>query len=177
MNKINFVLVFVLSFSFVTVCLAMGKLNTQDAKTTQEFVQDSETAVVSEAYSDPVDIEEVEDLMKVDVEPVQEIAVEPEIVEDLGILEELGIIDQFKALTTTGEKTSFLLAKANELYNSEQFQKAVDAAQYVLQYLDPDSQEAKDLLAMAKDALVAATSDKLEEAKTGIGEKLEILGQ
>jgi len=140
MNKVNFVLVLVLSFVFVTTSQAMGELGTQKVETTQEVVVDQEA------------------------------------IEGLSVVEELGILNEFKVLSGTAEKVSFLLAKANEFYNSEQFQKAIDAAQYVLQYLDADSQEAKDLLAKAKDALVAAASDKLEEAKTGIGEKLGIFG-
>ena len=37
-------------------------------------------------------------------------------------------LDELNALATTPEKVSFLINKANEFYNSEQFQKAVDAA-------------------------------------------------
>ena len=61
------------------------------------------------------------------------------------------------------------MAKANELYNSEQFQKAVDAAQYVLQYLDADSQDAKDLLTMAKDKLAAVASEKVNDMTQTMG--------
>ena len=181
MKRLSFILVLVLSFSFVTACLAMGKLNTQDAETTQEVAKETET-VVSEAYSDPVDVEEVEDSMKMDVESVQEVIqepeaiVEPEVTEELGVIEELGIVNELELLATTAEKVSLLLGKANELYNSEQFQKAVDAAQYVLQYLDADSQEAKDLLTKAKDALVATASEKIEDVTTGISEKLGVFG-
>jgi len=176
-KKFSFVLILVLSFGFVAACQAMGNLNTQDAETTQEVVQETETELVSEAYSAPVDVEEVEDSMKMDVESVQEVAAEPEVVEGLSVIEGLGILDEFKALFGTGEKISFLLVKANEFYSSEQFQKAVDAAQYVLQYLDADSQEAKDLLTKAKDAIAQATAAKVDEAKTDISETLGLFGK
>ncbi len=188
-RKFNFVLILVLSFGFVAACQAMGKLNTQDAETTQEVVQEVEKAVAVEAYSAPVDVEEVEDSMKMDADSIQEVAIEPEVVvemevaiepevvEGLSVIEGLGILDEFKVLAGTGEKVSFLLAKANEFYSSEQFQKAVDAAQYVLQYLDADSQEAKDLLTKAKDAIAQAAAAKVDEAKTGISETLGLFDE
>ncbi|MFC1645674.1 hypothetical protein ACFL2Y_00650 [Candidatus Omnitrophota bacterium] len=187
MKRLSFVLILVLSFGFVTACFAMGKLNTQDEKTSQEIVKETEP-VVSEAYSAPVEVEEVEDSMKMDIESVQEviqepeviveseIIVEPEITENLGVLDDAGIADEFKSLATIGEKVSLLLGKANELYGSEQFQKVIDVAQYILQYLDADSQEAKDLLTKAKDALVATTSEKIDDITTGISEKLGVFG-
>ncbi|MFC1709242.1 hypothetical protein ACFL2J_04205 [Candidatus Omnitrophota bacterium] len=76
-----------------------------------------------------------------------------------------------KTLSTTAEKVSFLLGQAGAFYdganNSERFQNTIDIAQYILQYLDADSQEAKDWIAKAKEALVSSASDKTKDVKAG----------
>jgi hypothetical protein len=66
-------------------------------------------------------------------------------------------IETAKAMETTEQKAAYLVAQAKAFYNSEEFQGSVDIAQYVLRYLDRDSQEARQLLEQAKDALLAQT--------------------
>lgn len=75
-------------------------------------------------------------------------------------------IQQSKSMQATAEeKTAYLIAQAKAMYKSKQFQDTVDVAQYVLRYLDKDSQEAQKLLAMAKEDLMEAGSQALDEAK------------
>lgn len=69
-------------------------------------------------------------------------------------------IDAAKVMQTVQQKTDYLIGQAKAFYNSKDFQSAVDLAQYVLAYVDKDSQEAKNLLEKAKQALTA----KAEEA-------------
>ena len=63
-------------------------------------------------------------------------------------------IDIAKTLATTQEKVSYLTTEAEALYKSEKFQDVVNIAQYILTYLDGDSQIAEDLLNKAKTKLV-----------------------
>ncbi|MFC1709243.1 hypothetical protein ACFL2J_04210 [Candidatus Omnitrophota bacterium] len=72
------------------------------------------------------------------------------------------IIEEAKEFSTTAEKVSFLLGEAGAFYdgfyNSEKFQNTIDIAQHILQYLDADSQQAKDLIKEAKEALVSTAN-------------------
>ena len=93
-------------------------------------------------------------------------------------------ISEAGMLATTEEKVALLLQKANEFYGSEEFQGAVDLAKYVLDYLDADSQEAKDLLGMAQEKLTEMASEKIEDVTeavggmtTGLTDKMEVLGE
>jgi len=74
-------------------------------------------------------------------------------------------IQTAKAMETTEEKVDYLIGQAKAFYNSKEFQNAVDAAQYVLRYLDRDSQEARKLLDDAKAALKAEARKAVEDAK------------
>jgi 3',5'-cyclic AMP phosphodiesterase CpdA len=76
-------------------------------------------------------------------------------------------------LITTPEKVSYLLEKANAFYTSEQFQEAVDVAQYVLDSLDAESQEAKDLVAKAKEALAGMVTEKIEDTAAAVQDTTE----
>ena len=78
-------------------------------------------------------------------------------------------IDAAKIMQTAEEKSDYLVSQAKAFYSSKDFQQAVDVAQYVLSYVDKDSQAAKDLLEKAKNALTAAAKAKLGEAKKGLG--------
>ncbi|MBN1794800.1 MAG: hypothetical protein JW844_07550 [Candidatus Omnitrophica bacterium] len=82
-------------------------------------------------------------------------------------------IDVAATLATTQEKIDYLLEQGQALYNSQEFQQAVNIAQYVLQYLDKDSQAAKDLLEMAQEELSA----KAGETAGGLMKSLGSLGQ
>jgi len=66
---------------------------------------------------------------------------------------------------STEEKVKYLTSQAKAFYNSKQFQDSVDVAQYVLRYLDRDSQEAKELFEMAKKGLMEAGEGAMADAK------------
>ena len=79
------------------------------------------------------------------------------------------VIDKAKAMDTVKEKSDYLIAQAKAFYNSDDFQGAIDIAQNILQYIDKDSQVAKDLLQKAKDALTAKVQKAAEDAKGTLG--------
>jgi uncharacterized protein YpiB (UPF0302 family) len=74
-------------------------------------------------------------------------------------------IDVAKTMDTVREKTDYLVSQAKAFYNSNDFQAAVDIAQYIIRYLDKDSQAAKDLLEKAKEQLAAQAQGMLDQAK------------
>ena len=74
-------------------------------------------------------------------------------------------INTAKTMETVQEKTQYLIGQAKAFYSSKEFQDAVDVAQYVLRYLDKDSQEAKNLLAKAKEALTAKAKSAVADVK------------
>ena len=74
-----------------------------------------------------------------------------------------------KAMETTQEQINYLMGQAKAFYNSKEFQGTVDIAQYVLRYLDKDSQAAKALLDKAKDALTAAAKGAAGDVKKKLG--------
>ena len=78
-------------------------------------------------------------------------------------------IEIAKTLKTAEEKAKYLIAQAEAFYNSKRFQDAIDIAQYILRYVDKDSQEAKNLLEKAKDALASAATQKVEDVKKSFG--------
>ena len=69
-------------------------------------------------------------------------------------------IDIAKTLATTQEKISYLTTEAETLYRSEKFQDVANIAQYILTYLDGDSQIAENLLNKAKTKLVEMAQKK-----------------
>jgi len=73
-----------------------------------------------------------------------------------------------KTIETTEQKVNYLVGQAKSFYNSKEFQGAVDIAQYILRYLDRDSQQAKDLLQEAKEALTSKVRGAVEDAKKGL---------
>lgn len=64
-------------------------------------------------------------------------------------------IQSSQTLKTVQEKAGYLIKQAEAFYNSKEFQKAVDTAQYVLSNLDSNYQPAKDLIEKAKAQLQA----------------------
>jgi len=74
-------------------------------------------------------------------------------------------IETAKSMETLEEKANYLIGQAKALYNSKEFQEAVDIAQYILRYLDKDSLKAKDLLEKAKNALVSQAQGAVEDVK------------
>ena len=79
-------------------------------------------------------------------------------------------IQTAKAMETTQEKVDYLIGQAKAFYNSKEFQGAVDITQYILRYLDKDSQAARDLLDKAKSQLTAAAKGAVEDVKKGFGD-------
>lgn len=65
-------------------------------------------------------------------------------------------IQNSESLKTVQEKANYLIGQAQAFYNSKEYQKAIDTAQYVLNKLDNTSQAAKDLIEKAKSQLQAA---------------------
>ena len=82
-------------------------------------------------------------------------------------------IEASKKLATVQEQTTYLIGQAQTLYNSKEFQQVIDIAQYILRFLDKDSQEAMSLLEKAKDALLSQAGSSMEDIKkslSGYGE-------
>ncbi len=77
-------------------------------------------------------------------------------------------IQNSQSLKTVQEKANYLIGQAQAFYNSKEFQKAVETAQYVLNNLDKNSQVAKDLIEKAKAQLQAAA----QKAVGDVGNKL-----
>ncbi|MCF7908862.1 MAG: hypothetical protein K9L86_08350 [Candidatus Omnitrophica bacterium] len=71
-----------------------------------------------------------------------------------------------KAIEDTQEKATYLISQAKTFYNSKEFQQAVDLAQYVLRYVDKDSQDAKSILEKAKTALKEAAGQAVNDVKS-----------
>nr|MBP7088304.1 hypothetical protein [Candidatus Omnitrophota bacterium] len=78
-----------------------------------------------------------------------------------------------KAMETAEEKADYLITQAKAFYNSKEFQQSIDIAQYILQYVDKNSQDAKNLLEKAKEAL----KQKAQEAVTDVKSKIGSFGQ
>lgn len=74
-------------------------------------------------------------------------------------------IDTAKSMETVEQKADYLIKQAKASYNSKEFQEAVDISQYILRYVDKDSQEAKNLLEKAKEALAQAVKGAVEDVK------------
>lgn len=74
-------------------------------------------------------------------------------------------IDTASAMESMQEKAAFLMKEAQAFYSSEKFQDAIDTAQYVLRYVDKDSQAAKDLIERAKQELIKLAESKTAEMK------------
>ena len=79
-------------------------------------------------------------------------------------------IETAKSMETTEQKVDYLTKQAKAFYNSKEFQGAVDIAQYILRYLDKDSQAAKDLLEKAKSQLTGAAKGAMEDVEKGLGD-------
>jgi len=77
-------------------------------------------------------------------------------------------IQNSQSLKTVEEKAAYLLKQAESFYNSKEFQKAIETAQYVLSNLDKNYQPAKDLIEKAQAQLKAAA----QKAAGDVGKKL-----
>lgn len=75
-------------------------------------------------------------------------------------------IEASKTMQTVQVKADYLIQQAKAFYNSKDFQQAVDIAQYVLAYVDKNSQEAKTLLEKAKEQLTAMAQKQIDALKS-----------
>jgi len=73
-----------------------------------------------------------------------------------------------KAIENVKEKSDYLVSQANAFYNSKEFQQAIDISQYVLRYVDKNSQETKNILEKAKEALAKQLQEIAADAKKKI---------
>ncbi len=92
------------------------------------------------------------------------------------------IIDQAEPVAeSTKDKTASivkgLIAKAKTLLDQGKFKEAIASAQDVLTNHDSDSQEAKSIIAKAKEKLTAAATEKAEGLKGEITDTLKGFGQ
>jgi hypothetical protein len=76
-----------------------------------------------------------------------------------------------EAMQTVQQKVDYLIGQANAFYNSKDFQSTVDVANYVLQKLDKNSQQAQDLLQKAKSQIQAAVKSGVTDVKSKFGIK------
>lgn len=86
-------------------------------------------------------------------------------------------IETAKTIAAVGEKSSYLIDQAKVFYSSEDFQSAVELAQYVLQNVDKDSKDAKALLEKAKQALSAKAKEAVDATADSMKNKIGSLGQ
>jgi hypothetical protein len=77
-------------------------------------------------------------------------------------------IQKSQSYQTVTEKADYLISQAKAFYNSKEFQSAIDTARYVLNTLDSDSQQAKELIEKATAQLKAAA----EKAMGDVSNKL-----
>ena len=71
-------------------------------------------------------------------------------------------IETAKGMESVDRQADYLINQAELFYSSNEYQDAVSSLQYVLNNLDKDSQEAKDLLEKAKADMTGAVSDMLK---------------
>ncbi|MCB9747438.1 MAG: hypothetical protein H6755_03425 [Candidatus Omnitrophica bacterium] len=73
-------------------------------------------------------------------------------------------------------KLKELIEKAKNFLADGNYEEALSAAQSALA-IDSNSQEAKDIIAQAKEKIQAMAGEKLNDLKTGIGDKFKGFGQ
>lgn len=77
-------------------------------------------------------------------------------------------ITKAQAMATVKEKVDYLAAQAQAFYNSKDFQSVIEVGQYILGYLDKESQTAKNLIMKAKEALAAEAQKAVDKVKNSI---------
>lgn len=78
-------------------------------------------------------------------------------------------IQKSEAMATVQQKADYLVGQAKAFYNSKQYNDAMSIAQYVISYVDANSQAAKGLIEKAKDALAAQAKQAAESMKKQFG--------
>ncbi|MFH1355438.1 MAG: hypothetical protein ABIH19_04755 [Candidatus Omnitrophota bacterium] len=81
----------------------------------------------------------------------------------------LEAIEKSKTMEKVQEKTRYLVSQAKAFYNSKEFQKAVDVAQYILIAVDKESTEAQKIIEKAKAQLRAAAENVAGNVKQKLG--------
>lgn len=80
-------------------------------------------------------------------------------------------IEQSKSMKTVDEQVKYLTGQANDFINSKQFDQAIATAKYVLANLDPNSSEAKSILAKAQAELTKTATAVVGDMKNKFGVK------
>jgi predicted RNA-binding protein with EMAP domain len=78
-------------------------------------------------------------------------------------------IEIAKTMDTEEQKIDYLMGQAEAFYKADQFQDTVTIAQYILQNLDKDSAEARDMLNKATDEMRAMMQKSAESIKKSLG--------
>ena len=77
-------------------------------------------------------------------------------------------IKSAQAMATVKEKVEYLMVQAQAFYNSEDFQGTIDVGQYIVNYLDKESQAAKNLIMKAKEALADEAQKAVDKVRDSI---------
>lgn len=91
--------------------------------------------------------------------------------QDESVLQKL--IEESKEYAEVGEQVKYLIGKANDFLNNGKFDLAIGTAQHILQSLDPNSIEAKDIIEKAKAALKSAAESAAKGAAEGVMEDVK----
>ena len=86
-------------------------------------------------------------------------------------------IQQAQAMKTVDEQVKYLVSQANSFINSQKFEESITIAQHILQNLDANSQEAKNIIQQAKAELQKTVEKKMAEVKTDLTNKINSLGK
>lgn len=86
-------------------------------------------------------------------------------------------IQQSQKIKTVDEQVKYLISQANNFVNSKNFEEAVKISQHILQNLDSNSSEAKNILEQAKAELKKLAEQKVAEVKSDLTNKINSLGK
>ena len=73
-------------------------------------------------------------------------------------------IEVSKSIETPKDKLDYLIKQANYFYKSEDFQQTINITQYILTYLNSDSEEARELLEKSKFEILKKVEEGLDRA-------------
>lgn len=80
-----------------------------------------------------------------------------------------GAIEQAKMIESAEAQVKYLVKEANAFINSAQFDEAINTAKYILNELDAQSIEAKNIIEKAQAELTKIAEEKMAEAKSALG--------
>jgi len=78
-------------------------------------------------------------------------------------------IEEAKTMETAEQQAKYLISQANAFINSDEFDQAINTAQYIISNLDKNSQEAKSIIETAKAEMKKAAQQAVEDAKSKLG--------